>query len=227
MKPLAWSHSALNDFITCPKAYFHKRIAKDVQDVPGEAATWGDRVHKAFEAYLKGVSSAEVEIRLDPELEIYKGYLDEIAARPGVMYIEQQLAINKQMEPCGWFDKDVWMRGIIDVLHVDGDTGTVLDHKTGKPKNDPRQLKLFALLVFIHHPEVQVCNSEFQWLKFGTTDSARYLRSQEAELWQEMLPDLLRYRTAFKLEVFNPRPSGLCNGWCPVKQCQHWKPKRN
>lgn len=224
MKPLAWSHSALNDFNTCPKAYFHKRIAKDVVDTAGEAAMWGDRVHKAFEAYLKGYKAGAI---LDPELEIYQGYLDNIAARPGEMYVEMQLAINKKLEPCDWFAKDVWMRGIIDVLHVNGTVGTVLDHKTGKPKSDPRQLKLFALLVFIHFPEVVQCDSEFQWLKFGTTDSASYLRSQEGGLWQELLPDLLRYRTAFKLEVFNPRPSGLCNGWCPVKQCQHWKPKRS
>lgn len=179
---------------------------------------WGDRVHKAFEAYLKGSPASAM---LDPELEIYRGYLEEIAARKGTMLVEQQLAIDKKLQPCDWFAKDVWMRGIIDVLHIDGNIAYILDHKTGKQKDDPRQLKLFALLAFIHHPNVNVCKTEFRWLKTGAITAAVYFRHQEAELWEEMLPDLLRYRMAFKHEMFVPRQSGLCKQWCAVVQCEY------
>lgn len=223
MKPIAWSHSALQDFNTCPKAFYHKRIAKDVKESQGEAAMWGDRVHKAFEVYLQG---AEAGVMLDPELEIYHGMLDDVRRKPGELFAEQKLAINKRLQPCDWFDKDVWMRGIIDVLIKDGATAWVLDWKTGKQKDDPRQLKLFALLVFIHHPEVRNCITEFRWLRTGNTTGATYFRHQESNLWGEMLPDLLRYKMAFKHEIFVPRQSGLCNGWCPVQQCEYWKPKR-
>lgn len=214
MTPLPWSHSALQDFNTCPKAYYHKRIAKDVIDTPGEAALWGDRVHKAFELYLTGAP-------LDPELEIYAGMLDEVRRKPGELFAEQKLAINKRLQPCDWFDKDVWMRGIIDVLIKDGPTAWVLDWKTGKQKSDPRQLKLSALLIFIHHPGVRNCITEFHWLKTGNVTGATYFRHQEADLWGEMLPDLQRYRMAFKHEIFVPRQSGLCKQWCSVLSCEY------
>jgi hypothetical protein len=40
------------------------------------------------------------------------------------------------------------------------------------------------------------------------------------------VPDLKQYATAFKTDVWQPRQSGLCNGWCPVTECEFWKPKR-
>ena len=36
-----------------------------------------------------------------------------------------------------------------------------------------------------------------------------------------------QYAQAFKTDTWQPRPSGLCNGWCPVKTCEFWQPKRN
>lgn len=99
-------------------------------------------------------------------------------------------------------------------------------HNTGKRKPNSRQLKLFALLVFMHHPQINTVKTEFVWLKTGERDAETYTRDQEAELWQEFVPSLARFKAAFKAEVFPPRTSGLCNGWCPVTQCPHWKPKK-
>lgn len=224
MRPLPWSHSSLTDFLNCPKAYYHKRIAKDVVDVAGDAATWGDAVHKAFEAYLKG------EADLPENMEQYRGYIEGIAARVGGgnLLVEQQLALNTKMLPCGWTDADVWCRGIVDVLilHPDAKTALVIDHKTGKVKADSKQLKLFSLLVFAHYPTIDYCGTEFQWIAHEAVTTEGYHRAREADLWGELLQDLTRYRVAFKHEVFNPRQSGLCNGWCPVTTCEFWKPKR-
>jgi hypothetical protein len=223
MKPLPWSFSALGDFLNCPKAYYHKRIAKDVQESQGEAALWGDAVHKGLEAYLKG------EADLPENLEAYREYAEGIQhmAEGATLLVEQEYALNTKVQPCGWKDPAVWCRGIVDVLIISPDgSAYVIDHKTGKVKPDSQQLKLFALLVFAHHPDVHTCYTEFSWLAFGTKTTECYTRAREADLWQEFLPDLNRYRVAFKHEVFNPRQSGLCNGWCPVTGCEFWKPKK-
>jgi hypothetical protein len=45
-------------------------------------------------------------------------------------------------------------------------------------------------------------------------------------LWSKFVPDLRQYMEAFKTETWQARPSGLCNGWCPVTECEHWKPKK-
>lgn len=221
MRPKAWSYTALSDFLNCPKAYFEKRIAKSVVEDQGEAATWGDAVHKGLEQYLLGGELPE-------NLEQYREYANGIIAQvgPGKLLVEQQLALNTKAQPCDWFAEDAWCRGIVDVLILYGKNAMVIDHKTGKPKPDSKQLKLFALLVFAHYPEVQYCGTEFQWLKDGSATTEGYHRTREADLWQEFMPDLVKYRTAFKAEVFNPRQSGLCHGWCPVTSCEFWKPKK-
>ena len=45
----AWSYSMLTAFETCPHQFYRVRVLKDVVEEQGEAALWGDRVHKALE----------------------------------------------------------------------------------------------------------------------------------------------------------------------------------
>lgn len=235
MKPKPWSHSSLSDFHTCPKAYYHKRIAKDVSDPPNDAGLAGDFVHKAFDAYLKNgtplPSTYPDNIREWPQgikpPSHYRPYLDRIAAIPGTLLSEQEYAINRKFEPVAMDAEDVWCRCIIDILIISksGKVAKVMDHKTGKRKLDSRQLKLCALLVFIYHPEVEKVIAGFAWLKDKRVDKHVFKREDEAELWADFMRDLVPYRKAFKLEMFAARPSGLCNGWCPVTSCDHWKPK--
>lgn len=234
MKPKAWSFSSLSDFHTCPKAYYHKRIAKDVEDPPNDAGLAGDFVHKAFEAYLRDGTSLPStypeNVRDWPQgikpPSYYRPYLDRIAAIPGKLLAEQEYAINRKFEPVAMDAEDVWCRCIIDILILQGKRAKVIDHKTGKRKMDKRQLKLCALLVFIYHPEVDEVVTGYAWLKDRKLDKETYRREDEAELWADFMRDLVPYKLAFKLEKFVARPSGLCNGWCPVNSCDHWKPKR-
>lgn len=227
MTPLPWSHSALSDFLNCPKAYYEKRIAKSVVDPPNPAGLWGDYVHKEFEKYLNTSRPGHDQPRPLPEdLEQYRKYLDAIVSRPGEMLVECKYAINRSLAPCDFFAADVWCRAILDVITINGDRASVLDHKTGKRRKDSRQLKLSALMVFLHHPEVEVVKTAYFWLKERAADGETYARVEIPELWNEFLPDLQSYRTAAQTMTFNPKPSGLCNGWCPVHSCEFWRPKR-
>ena len=141
-KPLPWSHSALGDFLNCPKQYFHKRVAKDVQDTQGEAALWGDQVHKFFEASILAFRGQHPEAEeiwatlrlqgMDPDesFKAYTPYLESVLAIPRDDILpERQYAIGKDLKPCDWFSADVWCRGIIDVLILKGDKAYALDWK--------------------------------------------------------------------------------------------------
>lgn len=238
-KPLPWSHSALGDFLNCPKQYYHKRVAKDVVEEQGEAALWGDQVHKFFEASILAVNGEQAEADviwntlklqgMDPEetFRVYLPYLEAVLGIPhDAILPERQYAIGKDLKPCDWFDKEVWCRGIIDVLLLKGNKAYALDWKTGKRKEGSKQLMLFALMVFLHHPEIDEVKTGFVWLKTNETDYQTYRRDQEAELWQAFIGDLARYNAAFKQDMWMPRKSGLCNGWCPVKTCEFWAPKK-
>ena len=104
--------------------------------------------------------------------------------------------------------------------------GVAVFTETGKRKPNSKQLKLFALLVFIHHPEIDTVKILFMWIKTGESDHETYTRDHEAELWQEFVGDLARYNAAFKQDMWIPRKSGLCRGWCPVTGCEFWEPKK-
>lgn len=145
--------------------------------------------------------------------------------------------------PAAWGAGNSWRRKIVSVkeipsvltqcIAVDSPDHTFLcgprmvpTHNTGKRKPNSKQLKLFALLVFIHHPEIKRVKTSFMWIKTGEADHEEFVREQEADLWQEFVGDLARYNAAFKQDMWIPRKSGLCNGWCPVQSCSNWRPKK-
>lgn len=228
-KPRPWSHTALDNFTTCPHQFHEVRVLKRFPDEKGEAAIWGDRVHLAIEAYLKDGRP------LEPEMAQFQAYCERIKAMPGAMYVEHEMCLNTKLQPCGKFDTGVFVRGYADVIKIyrtsgfgasDCTVADVIDHKTGKIKEGSRQMMLMALLTFAHFPEVQIVNTAFEWLKFGKTTRATYFRSAIMDLWNEFLPSLKQYRDAFVTDTWQKRQSGLCHGWCPVKDCEFWKPKR-
>jgi hypothetical protein len=73
---------------------------------------------------------------------------------------------------------------------------------------------------------VQVVDTRYYWAQTMTETRAVYTIDQQASLWGEFVPDLHNYAQAYKTEVWTAKPSGLCNGWCPVTDCQFWRPKR-
>jgi hypothetical protein len=216
-KPLPWSFSALNKFATCPNQFYETKVLKNFTDEPGEVAQWGIYVHKCIEDMLNDVS---------PMPDNVQTYLPQVRAAINGNWgvrAEARLAINNRFEPCAWEDR--WCGSISDVLKIDGDTAWVIDWKAGKVKPST-QLKLNALMVFYNYPEVQTVHTQFEWLQFKQRNVDTHTRDQIPELWKSFEKDLTQYAHAFKTDTWQKRPSGLCNGWCPVDTCPNWRPKR-
>lgn len=219
-KPLPWSHSNLQAFTTCPRQFEEVKVLRHFQDKKNEAALWGDEFHKAAEKYIK---AGKTDGLLSATFESYRDYLNFYITRPGVTYCEQMLGISRQLQPCGFYDKDnIWCRGIIDVLTLDGSVAYVDDHKTGKRKKDMQQLIIFALLAFYHHSHIQTAVTSYRWVAEGSTDTETFVRSQIPDLWNEILPKLDRYKRAFHSGIFPANPSGLCAKYCPVNTCEYF-----
>lgn len=213
-KPVSWSHSALNAFETCPKRYYHTRVKRDIPDPPNEAATWGNRVHKALELRLKG------EAGLPESLHHLEPLAVMLTRKHGKRLVEQKLAVDKNFRPCGWMDSTVWCRGVIDVALLSKTKGFLADWKTGKRKPDSDQMELMSLLSFAHYPYLEEVTTAFVWLKDGKLDSETYGRDQLMELWSNYLPRVKRLELAYEQDNWQPKPSGLCGKWCPVTK-QH------
>lgn len=220
MLPKPWSHTLLDAFENCPRQMFEVRIAKRYADTPGKEMQWGRDVHKAFENYLLHGTMLPVDLQMHQE------FLDWFKALPGELAGEERIALNYQLQSCGYFDKDVWYRGQVDARKRHENTSFILDHKTGKVKNDFTQLKSFAIHEFLTQPQVDVVRAEYYWTQLRGSNGEVYLRSQLPELLAFFVPKLNRLADAFLTDTWIPKQSGLCNGWCPVTTCEFWSPKR-
>lgn len=217
---ISLSYSRLSTFEQCPRRFEYQYVLKSVVDNGSEATIYGTRIHEALEKY--GRDGEE----LTPETERYKKLVDSLLARPGDKYFEHQMALLKDKTPCDWFDPNVWLRGIADVLVVDGKKAFVGDWKTGKVKDNPTQLMLFACMVMEHFKEVEEVKTAFIWLAHDEVTSSVFQRHFLGHMWRTLAARMDAVQDAVDLGVFQARPSGLC-GWCPAKDiCPDRRGKR-
>lgn len=209
---LTHSYSSMKQFENCPKRYFHQRIEKSVKDEGGEAAIYGEQVHKALEDYVRDKTP------LPAPLKKHQVVCDTVLASSNGAEItpEIEMTLNENLQPTGWWDKDAWIRSKLDVLAMKGNKAVVLDWKTGKRRPDPFQLELFSLQVFAHYEEVEKVYSSFVWLPDQKTDMVIHYRDEAARLWEETMVKIKRIEDAQATGNWPARPSGLCN-WCPCK----------
>lgn len=211
---MPWSYTALTSYEQCPKRYFHTRVAKDVTEPEHQALLWGNQVHKALEERVRDGKP------LPTGMTQWEPLAARIAALDGELITERQIALDKAFHPCDWFGKDVWVRGVIDVGAVQEDKVIALDWKTGKPKPDLDQLKLFAALAMAVWPQVQKVKTGYVWLTTLDLETQSFTRDDLPKIWGSFLMRLKRLDRSFRDDHWPENPSGLCKAWCPVRQCQ-------
>ena len=214
MKPLPWSYSALDDFVNCPRSYYEKRIAKSVKEERSEQIIYGEWVHKQFEDYIS------LGKPLPEQLAEHEEMMASLKTLPGVKEAERKIALNTKRETCGFFDKDVWFRGVIDFSHMHRGKARLVDYKTGKQHSKFKQLRLFALYIFEEYSTIHEAEVQFYWTKTKTFTGETYTRDMIPALWSTFVPDLKQYVQAFKTDTWQPRQSGLCKAHCPVLDCE-------
>jgi hypothetical protein len=211
---IAWSYSYLTAFETCPRRFALTRIYKTVTEPQNEATTSGNQIHKAIELHIKG------EQHLPEKYSRYVPIVQAVLQAPGVKHAELKFGLTKQLTPTTFFAKDVWVRGVFDLLVVKPKSVTVCDWKTGKPKSDPDQLQLFAAAAMAMYPRVDKVRTAYAWLAYDKLDPQEFTRDDYDRLWAGFRSRVDRLENAIADEKFPPKPSGLCRAHCPVKKNQ-------
>lgn len=211
----AWSFSMLEAFGICPRKYKAERIDRSIKEAPNQQRDYGQEAHKAFEnRLLKGK-------QLPLDLRHHEENLAKIAAAPGKGYPEQKLGITAEYKPTGFFDDDVWCRGIVDYLKTNGDHAVLIDHKFGKMKHDPAQLRLCSALVLATLPEIMTIQAAYYWAKSKKFTKTTVTRYDIPNVWNEFLPRVNKMKEAYRDEEFPARPCFLCRNHCQVTGCEH------
>ncbi len=216
-KEFAWSYSKLKNFMSCPKKHYEvdlaKNYAEEANDDPNTPLNWGNRAHEALALALT------TNQPIADEFKDFQPWVDRVYAGPGQLLVEQKYAIDRDFGPTTYFAKNVWYRGIGDVVRIDGPVALVLDWKTGKILVDSVQLMLMAQCIFSHYPDVKRVRSEFVWLKDDCTTPEVFTRQEVADNWVHLMERVNALEMAHKLQDYPPKPSGLCKKWCPVTSC--------
>lgn len=218
----AWSYSSITLFDQCPKKYYHLRVVKDIKEPESEAIMYGKDVHLAAEEYIRDGKPVPAKY----------GYivpmLEKLKKIEGEKHCELKMGIKKvdgRLAPCGFFDKEVWYRGVADLVIINKakKEARVVDYKTGKSAKyaDPKQLALMAACIFVHFPEVEVVKGGLLFVVVGDFIKAQYEADNGLKIFSELDGTLVAREAAYANGVFNPKQNFTCKGWCPVLDCHH------
>lgn len=214
-----WSYSSLKDYANCPKQYQEIKVLKRFTKFPTEQMRYGTEVHKALEDYVGE------DTPLPKNYERFKSQLDPLKEMEGIKFPEHRMAITFNRQPCTWGAKDYWVRGIADLLVINGEKAYVVDYKTGSNKYpDPKQLQLMALMTFAHFPQVNVVHAGLLFVMHEHFIPETYTRDKIESYWEDFQWNLERLHNSYVTDTWQANPTPLC-GWCPVTTCEFHKPR--
>lgn len=215
----AWSYSSIKTFEQCPKKYYHLKVAKDFKDTGSEATVYGTLVHKAAEDFINDGTP------IPEKFGFIRPVVNAFSAIPGEKHCELRMGVaydGAEYTPTTFFGKDVWWRGVVDLLIIDGAKAYLVDYKTGKNAKyaDTQQLDIMAGAVFVHFPQVEKIKSALAYVvsnEFIKKEHKKELAKSYLSTFDESLD---RLAAAAQHDVWNAKNGPLC-GYCPVSSCEH------
>jgi hypothetical protein len=215
-QPLTWSFSALKEYKTCARKYHASRVLKLYPMQDTDATRYGKEVHTAAELYVRDGTP------IPKGLEFLTPILDALIAIPGEKLCELEMALKPDCSPCDFHDEARWVRGIADLVIINGDKARVCDYKSGSARYpDKTQLELMSLMIFAHYPEVQSVKGALLFVHHDVVIKGMYKRADSDKMWAKWRTDVAMIEASMEGDRWPPNPSGLCRKWCPVEHCEH------
>jgi CRISPR/Cas system-associated exonuclease Cas4 (RecB family) len=212
-----WSYSSLTAYETCPKRFYLTRVTKQASEKQTEATIHGNQVHKALENYVSNAAP------LPEKYEQYRAVVDRLKTAEGKKVTECKFGLTKALAPTGFFDKNVWCRGVLDIGILKEKEVIILDYKTGKRKLDGDQLRMFAGAAMAMWPYAEKVKTGYLWLQTGQMDTEEFTPEDKPKIFQDFAARVHRMETSESNDDWPAKPSGLCKNWCPVGRtlCNH------
>jgi hypothetical protein len=105
----------------------------------------------------------------------------------------------------------------------------LVTHNTGSSRYGTKgQEQRYAACLFMLHPWCDTVKLRWMYLKEGPSATVRhdFTRDQLDALIAHIHDPIQQIKHSYDVAHWPKKPSGLCNGWCGVKDCDFWKPKR-
>ena len=217
MATVKWSFSGLKQFLNCPRQYHEVKVRRNFAIKETEQIRYGKEVHKALEDYVRDGTP------LVKNYARFAKFVDPLLAMPGDKYPEFEMALDSNRQPCDFNSPDYWVRGIADLVVIDGDMAYIVDYKTGSARYpDPRQLKLMGLMIYAIFPKVERIKGALLFVAHDAFVFEDYKRDDIPRLWAAFDAPTIRLSIAYERDLWPATPTPLC-GWCPVSTCEFYK----
>lgn len=215
---VVWSFSSLKTFQQCPKKYYHTKVAKDVKEPDTQATLYGKAAHTVAEEHIRDGAP------VPPKFDYMKPVLEQLSAIPGEKLCEVQLGLTKDLESCAFNAKNVWWRGIADLVIINEEKQLAhsVDYKTSKSARyaDVKQLDLVAAGLFAKFPTINRVKSALVFVVSKEFVKAEHHREMIPKYIEKPARDVARIEAALQNGVWNPVEGPLCR-FCAVKQCEY------
>ena len=212
-----WSYSSLSLFTQCARKFHRLRILKDIVEPESRHLIYGKEVHRVAEEY--GRDNKEIP----EEYKFIQPHVDILLDTNGDKFFEYKMALTADLEPCDFYDKETWWRGIADFISVDGGKALLVDYKTGKSAKyaDTKQLEILSLAIFRHFPEVECVKGGLLFLVSEEFKKANFYKKEEESYWANWDGELDRLNMSFEADTWNPTSNFTCRQFCPVLDCEY------
>lgn len=237
MKYGPYSPSRL-DVANCPYRFKREYIKKDVQDKGSEASSRGRAVHKILEwITLAWVHKRQIDPRWvnlvidknplrDPEnLQFVRdaaaNYMNSAFPYPfeTVVGVEEKVAVDIEGKSCEYDSPNAVLRGIIDILTINGEDAIIVDHKTQRNVESANtfQQGCYARMVKAAYPYLKTVTSVLHFVAPELNFYSEPYTWSDQELEDNRL-DCERFIAM--AENIDPETMEACPGWscryCPV-----------
>jgi hypothetical protein len=174
-----WSISKLSVAAQCPlKFYLNYVVKKKIEKRDSTALIVGKAVHEILEHMLRNndwqhaynlatakqnLTTAEIDLILGmkPDIFTFLDLLNTFRERHSIelIHIEKKMGMDSNLKSTGFFSKNVFFRGVIDLVLFPDHTSdiVVIDHKTGKVKSTESyatQLRCYTILAKVLYPSL-------------------------------------------------------------------------
>jgi hypothetical protein len=216
-----WSYSRLKTYEKCPYQLWLSAGEKRSQaHMDRTAADRGTMIHDAAEAFVKGTGD------FIKEMSKFADYFKDLKVQyeAGTVTLEEEWGFNKDWEPCGYWDKDVWCRMKLDnfIMTAFNEkneviTGIPTDYKSGKKFGNEvahnQQGQLYVLGSFMRYPTLEAVTVDFKYLDHGI--SAKPKMYSRAKAMKFLKPWDDRARKMTEATEFPPKANKINCKWCP------------
>lgn len=230
-----YSHSKQECFFSCPKKFHYKFIQKIKIPSDNVAFEKGDFLHKELEKFLTDVDTPpwiDYEFKLITDKkeqdnlynlsrEIIKSdfytKIKNLLSSCDKFEVEKGFSFDEEWTPLEYNYRN-FIIGYIDLFIIKGKNAIIIDHKSGKYKEekyqDWEQVKLYCAYLFRENIMLEKIKCFYSFIEHDKRNSKEFTREEIDEFVVSYNEKLYKIEEETK---FDKKCSKLCN-WCDYKR---------